>query len=139
MKLTHITSPSDCVPLLTTYGKKHQEHFGIICIDNGLNVISKKVLFIGGSSKAFIDTKVILWETLKKKASAVIIFHNHTSNNSNPSAEDIDTTNKLKKAFEICGIQLLDHIIIARDTYFSFTDHNMIESEDNDQSAVAHR
>ena len=138
MKELKIKMPTDCLGLLSTYKNKRQEHFGIICLDSGNNVIGKKVLFIGGVSRAIADTKVVLWTALTKKSSAVILFHNHPSGNTSPSREDIETTDTLKRALKLCGVCLLDHIIIGKYSYFSFNEHRLIDNE-NSTSMVADR
>ena len=55
-------------------------------------------------------------------AKAIILFHNHPSGNPAPSASDMNETNKLKKACDIFDISLLDHIILADTTYYSFAE-----------------
>ena len=129
--------PADAVPLISQYGKKKQEHFGIICLDNQYNVISKKVLFIGGAGSCQIDTKVVFWEACRKSATAVIIFHTHPCGESDPSKPDIKTTKDLSDGFRLLGIQFLDHIIIGRHEYFSFLEHDMIETLDSKVVGVA--
>lgn len=124
-----IRSASDALALLAGYRFKRQEHFGVICLDSGYNVIAQKVLFKGGSSVCNVDLKVLFWEVCKKNACAVIIFHNHPSGNVQPSDYDIKTTSYINKGCNTLGIQLLDHVIIGKFQYFSFKEYNMIESE----------
>jgi DNA repair protein RadC len=59
-------------------------------------------------------------------ASSIIVCHNHPSGNTKPSAEDIEITNRLKEAGELMGIQLLDHIIISKNGYYSFSTNNAL-------------
>ena len=132
-----IHNPRDSVALLKSISKKRQEHFGIICLDGGMNVISKKVLFIGGESKALIDEKIIFWEACTKKATAIILFHNHPSGTDEPSFFDIDTTKKIEKACEVLGLHCLDHIIITKHSYFSFLEHNLMTKTESVETKVA--
>ena len=121
-----IRNPSDTIPLLKGIASKKQEHFGIVMLDCGYNVIAKKDLFIGGASRSLVDTKVVFWELCKKNASAFIVYHNHPSGNENPSDESIKTTDSLKKAGEILGIQLLDHVIVTKYCYKSFLESGLL-------------
>lgn len=123
-----LSSPDESAVLLKSYSKKRIEHFGIVCLDSERRVIGKKVLFIGDEKKARISVKNIFWEACKKKAVAIIVFHNHSSGNVQPSEPDIETTSIIGKACEIMGIQLLDHVIVGkRGNYFSFLEHGLLK------------
>ena len=74
-----VVSPSDVIPLIVNLAKKRHEHFGIICLDSGKNVLTKKILFIGDEFHALINKRMIFWEACSKKASAIVLFHNHPS------------------------------------------------------------
>jgi DNA repair protein RadC len=68
------------------------------------------------------DTRVIFVATLKSCTTSIILAHNHPAVNLQPSQSDIDPTNKLKAAGKPLDIEVLDHIILAEDTYLSFAD-----------------
>lgn len=119
-----IRSPYDCISLLMKYTRYHQEHFGIIALDGGRNVIAVKTMFVGSSTDAWVSVREIFWELCRKRATSFICFHNHPSGNEEPSLDDIETTKKLKEVSEIIGIQLLDHIIVTKYCYFSFTEND---------------
>jgi DNA repair protein RadC len=59
-------------------------------------------------------------------ASGVVVAHNHPSGNLQPSQSDIDLTKKLKEAGKFLEVQLLDHLIIAGNKYYSFTDEGVV-------------
>jgi DNA repair protein RadC len=59
----------------------------------------------------------------------MIVCHNHPSGTCDPSEDDIETTQTLIAASQIIGITLLDHIILDRDSYFSFLEHNLLFTE----------
>lgn len=134
-----INKPTDVLALLRPYGKRKQENFGVICMDYGKNVISKKVLFIGTAKRAIIGARELLTYVLKKGADTVILFHNHPSGVTEPSAEDIETTKKLNKAFELVGVQLLDHIIITKYAYKSFLEDDLLNTDNEATLKVAQR
>ncbi len=76
----------------------------------------------GGDNSTVIDIKRIVRRALELRASAIILFHNHPSGNTKPGKSDCSQTEKLKNAVKFFDILLLDHIIIACDSYFSFSE-----------------
>ena len=73
-----------------------------------------------------IDIKLVSKYAIESLCSGVIVAHNHPSGNTNPSNEDILITNKIKQALNIFDIQLMDHIILTEDSYYSFADEGII-------------
>lgn len=78
----------------------------------------------GGTTGTVVDTKVILQAAIKSNAHGIIIAHNHPSGNPKPSAEDEVLTMRLKKACKIIDVELLDHIILTKSDYYSFSIEN---------------
>jgi DNA repair protein RadC len=69
-----------------------------------------------------IHPREIFYPAVQDNAVAIIVAHNHPSGNLEPSKEDIEITDKVKKAGEIMGIQLLDHLIISKNGLFSLSE-----------------
>ena len=80
----------------------------------------------GGISSTVLDVRLVLREALNRYASGIILAHNHPTNNCMPSEQDIRITSKLKDAAKIMDINLLDHLILCGERYYSFADENMI-------------
>ena len=80
----------------------------------------------GGVAGTVADPKVIFVIALKANASSIILTHNHPSGNLNLSQQDISLTNRLKQAGEFLQIDVLDHMIITRDGYYSFADQGLM-------------
>jgi len=76
----------------------------------------------GGDFQTIIDTKEIVRGCLDRHACALILVHNHPSGNPRPSKADIEQTDALHDALNSFGIDLLDHIIVCDDCFFSFSD-----------------
>lgn len=110
-------------PLLSDL--EHEE-FWLLMLNRANRVIGRFKVSQGGLSGTVIDTRIILKKALDKLASSIIVCHNHPSGNMQPSDADVKITEKLKKAAEILEIKLLDHIIIANKSYFSFADEGLI-------------
>ncbi len=91
-----------------------------IILLNTKNIILKIVdVSIGGTSSAPVEPKEILAEPIKIGAPKIILIHNHPSGDSTPSQSDFLATERICKAAEILGIQLLDHIVIGDGNYTS--------------------
>ncbi len=97
-----------------------------VCLDAKNQVLCCKELFRGTPNSASISVRKIVELVIGKKASGVIIAHNHTSGIAIPSIEDEETTKRIKSALGHMGIALVDHIIVAGDDFVSMADSNMI-------------
>lgn len=102
------------------------EEFWVILLNRANRIIKKKRVSEGGVSGTVADPKIIFKLALEELASGVIVVHNHPSGNLAASQSDIDLTKKLKEAGKFLEVQLLDHLIIAGQKYFSFADEGII-------------
>lgn len=105
---------------------KHFEEFWILLLDRANQVVRKLNISEGGMAGTVADPKKIFKLALENNASSMILAHNHPSNNLKPSENDIQLTNKLRDAGKLLDLQVLDHIIIGNDSYFSFADESMM-------------
>ena len=103
-----------------------REEFWIILLDRRSKVIAVEEIHIGGMSAMVVDPKIIFQKALERKASSVILSHNHPSGSPSPSMEDIRLTEKVKLAGSYIDIRVLDHIIIGEGSYYSFADEGKI-------------
>ena len=110
-------------PLL---GDLEHEEFWLLMLNRANRVLGRFKVSQGGLSGTVIDTRIILKKALDNLASSIIVCHNHPSGNTQPSDADIKITEKLKKAAEMLEIKLLDHVIIADTSYFSFADEGLV-------------
>lgn len=102
------------------------EEFWVLIMNRSNRVIDNIRISQGGISGTVIDVRLILKNALDRLASSLILCHNHPSGNLKPSDADIKITSKIADASRTMDIQLLDHIIIADNSYFSFSDEGMI-------------
>lgn len=107
-------------------GDLEHEEFWLLMLNRANRVLGKFKVSQGGLSGTVIDTRIILKKALDNLASSIIVCHNHPSGNTQPSDADVKITEKLKKASEMLEIKLLDHVIIADKSYFSFADEGLI-------------
>ena len=98
------------------YGK---EHFDVLLLDAKGNLMGTENVAVGDISSSIVHPRETFRSAIKRGAFAVILIHNHPSGDPSPSKEDIRVTERLCKAGEILGINVLDHIIIGDGTYIS--------------------
>lgn len=102
------------------------EEFWVIYMNKNLKIIEKKCISTGGVSAIAVDTKKVLKSAIENSATSIILVHNHPSGNDNPSQQDKDITEKIKKAADLFDVVINDHIIIADKKYFSFADDEIL-------------
>ncbi len=103
------------------------EEFWVLVLNQANKVINRFNVSKGGISGTVIDVRIIMEKALYQHASSLILCHNHPSGNSQPSKADTDITRKLKEAGKILDIQVLDHVIVAENRYFSFADEGLMQ------------
>lgn len=101
---------------------KPHEAFTIMYLNNANKVIQIEIVSEGGITATVVDIKVILKKALLHLASKIILAHNHPSGNLTPSTADKNITQKIKAAAQTLEIDVLDHLIIGRNEYYSFAD-----------------
>jgi len=117
-----ISAPQDIYPALLEFVSKRQEHFIVVTLNGSHAVINVRVVSIGLVNRTVVHPREIFYPAVQDNAVAIIVAHNHPSGNLEPSKEDIEITDKVKKAGEIMGIQLLDHLIISKNGLFSLSE-----------------
>ena len=124
-----LTSPHKVFDIMQPITKDldHEECW-VLFLNKTNRLICKERISSGGLDSTVIDLRVIVRKALDKKALAIILVHNHPSGTSLPSRADITQTQALQKALKTCDIALLDHVIIARDSYYSFADEELTKT-----------
>ncbi len=102
------------------------EEFWAIYLNRSNKVIELRKISQGGISGTVVDTRLIIKHAIEQLSSSIILIHNHPSRNLMPSENDRSITQKLKQASALFDIQVLDHLIVGDDKYFSFADEGMI-------------
>jgi DNA repair protein RadC len=121
-----IKSAKDLYSELKEYANKKQEYFLCITLDGASHIINKRVVFIGTLNQSIVHPREVFADAIADRAAGVIVAHNHPSGNLSPSSADIAITDRLQEVAKLIGIELLDHIIISKDGYFSFSDEGLI-------------
>lgn len=97
-----------------------REHLVLVMLDNRCRLIRDKVMSVGTSTGSMVSVREIFKEALDSRAASIVILHNHPSGNPSPSREDMKVTKNIMEAGRIIGVELLDHIVIGDNSYFSF-------------------
>lgn len=121
-----IKRPEDVVPFVMSYAVKTKEYFLLVTLNGGHEIIQIHVISVGTLNRTLIHPREIYSTAMRENAAAIIVCHNHPSGNCEPSEEDIHVTHNLEEVGDIMGIELLDHIIVSKETYYSFVGHNML-------------
>lgn len=115
-----IETPADVLPLIRHFADRKQEHFLSITINGANEVLNVRVVSIGLVDRSPVHPREVYADAVSDRASAIIVAHNHPTGTLEPSAADVEITGQIKRAGEIMGVQLLDHIIFNRNAYYSF-------------------
>jgi DNA repair protein RadC len=105
---------------------KHEEMWALY-LSSANGVIEKNRVSQGGVTSLIIDTKLVVKRAVELLASSVILVHNHPSGLAEPSPEDVEITDRIAEAAALFDITLIDHIIIAGDSSYSFRQHSLIK------------
>lgn len=114
-QLGKVNSPGDAADLIRQAigGDAVQEHVVVIMLDTRNNVIGTAVVYVGTANTVVIDIKDILLPAILTGAKAIVMGHNHPSDDPTPSPEDIKLTRELAKVCKMLGLDLLDHVIVS--------------------------
>jgi DNA repair protein RadC len=122
-----LKSPENVVAVMRSKLKgKKKEHFWVICLDTRNRLINWKPVSIGSLDTSIVHPREVFKEAVSSSAASVIFVHNHPSGDPEPSKEDVELTERLVKAGEIIGIDVLDHIIVCDKSYLSLKANNLL-------------
>ena len=103
-----------------------KEHFIVFYLDSRSQEIKREIVSVGSLNANLIHPREVFEPAVRNLAAQIIIAHNHPSGNTEPSKEDLGITQKLVESGKILGIEILDHIIVAKNSFLSFKEENLI-------------
>lgn len=122
-----ISESRDAFRILCPYlNDLNTEEFWTLYLNQSNKVIHAEKLTQGGINQSVVDVRVLFKIALEKLATAIIIAHNHPSGNLQPSQEDLRITKQIREAGNLLNIRLLDHLIVSRNSFYSFNDEGLI-------------
>ncbi len=124
-KSKELTNPEKVYQLIKNKLKDyHKEHFYIIALNSRNYSIAE--ISVGNLNTSIVHPREVFDEAIKSRAASIILIHNHPSEDPEPSEDDLLITKRIVEAGKIMGIDVLDHVIIAKTKIFSFKEHKLI-------------
>mgnify|MGYP002474481971 FL=1 len=126
-----VTAPTVTAKLLQGLHKKldvleqDKEHFYVIYLNSRLKIIAVEINSIGTVNASIVHPREVFRRAIIENSVQLIVAHNHPSEDCAPSEADIQITQRLQKAGEIVGIEIIGHIIFGQTTYFSFKEEEI--------------
>ena len=121
-----MTSARDVYDELKAFSTKTQEHFLSITLDGASHIINTRTVFIGTLNQSIVHPREVFADAISDRAAGIIIAHNHPSGTLEASRADIQITQRLKEVSKLVGIELLDHVILSKQGYYSFSDEGLL-------------
>ncbi|MFT4203615.1 MAG: JAB domain-containing protein [Chitinophagaceae bacterium] len=125
-----ISGSKDCYELLYQDWDKNLicllEQFKVLLLNTANRVLGIYPMSSGGISGTVVDPRLLFATALTSHASGIILAHNHPSGNLQPSAADRHLTQKIAEGGKLLDIQVLDHLIITTEGYYSFSDEGLL-------------
>ncbi len=105
---------------------QYKEYFKIVLLNRASRVLGIHTISEGGINETNVDIRLILQAALLTHATAIILAHNHPSGELKPSNADNKITERIKQACKLMDIELLDHLIVTPDSYYSYLDEGRL-------------
>ena len=105
-----------------------RERFYTVVIDGTNKVIAVNLTFQGTLNQTLVHPREIFKITLLCSGAAIVLVHNHPSGKCDPSKEDFVITQQLVEVSKVLGIEIMDHVIIGYENYFSFTEKKILKN-----------
>ena len=118
-----ISTPKDAVAQLSELRHNKKEHFVVLYLNARNQLIHKETVSVGTLTANLVHPREVFEPALKHSAAQVVVAHNHPSGDPEPSEDDRVITQKLNEAGKMMGIDVMDHIIIAKNSHFSFKEN----------------
>ena len=121
-----ISSAQDVYDELKPFSTKSQEHFLTITLDGASHIINTRTVFIGTLNQSLVHPREVFADAIADRAAGIIIAHNHPSGTLEASRADMEVTRRLKEVSKLVGIELLDHVILSKHGFYSFSDEGLL-------------
>ena len=125
----NVTGPADVAPIIREMignDLEIKEYFVALSLNQASDVIAARIVSIGTVNQSLVHPREVFRPAIADNAAAVIIAHNHPSGTRTPSAQDNRVTNRLREAGQLLGIELLDHLIVTADDFYSYSDEGQL-------------
>jgi len=125
-EIFQISSPQDLFDQLRDICALKKEHFIIFYLDSRNQSIKREIISIGLLNASLVHPREVFEPAIKNLAAQIVLAHNHPSGNLEPSDDDLSLTRRLVQAGQLLGIEVLEHLIVTKEAYFSFKEHGLV-------------
>lgn len=122
-----IHTSNELAEFLKTLLKDHgYEVFAVVFLNRSNKIKHFEIMSKGGLTHTIVDPRIVFLKAIEVQATSLVLCHNHPSGNLKPSRADEELTTKLKNAGRLLDINVIDHLIVSDEGYFSFADEGMM-------------
>lgn len=125
-KAVILMSPKDVFENCKDIRDSKKEHLVVFYLDTRNQEIRREIVSMGTLNSNLVHPREVFEPAVRCNAAGIIIAHNHPSGIPEPSDDDIQVTKRIKEAGKIMGIELIDHVIVAKNKHFSLKDERMM-------------
>ena len=122
-----LTRPADVYAWCLDLRVARRERFVALYLDARHRVRRRRLISVGTLTASLVHPREVLAPAVRHRAAALVAVHNHPSGDPEPSPEDCSLTERLRDAAQLLGIELLDHVIVARDGYVSLRERGLLD------------
>ena len=124
--LPTIVTPKDVVAQLTDLRHNKKEHFVALYLNARNQLVHKETISMGTLNANLVHPREVFEPAVRYLAAQVVIAHNHPSGDPKPSDADLEITKRLAEAGKMMGIEVVDHIIVTKNSFLSFKEEHLI-------------
>lgn len=121
-----ISSAKDALAQLSDMRDLKKEHFVVLYLNAKDQLVHKETISMGTLNANLVHPREVFEPALKHSAAQIIATHNHPSGDPKPSEDDRDVTKRLTEAGKLMGIDVMDHVIVSKNSYFSFKEEKIL-------------
>ncbi len=123
-----VRGPESVYELCRDIRGTNREHFVGFYLNSRNQVLRREIISIGSLNASIVHPREVFAPAIAVSAASLVLAHNHPSGDPTPSEEDLAITRRLLEAGRIIGIDVLDHVIVARESYASFKERRLLRS-----------
>jgi len=121
-----ISDAKDAVAQLSDMRDLKKEHFVVLYLNAKNQLVHKETISMGTLNANLVHPREVFEPALKYSAAQIIAAHNHPSGDPKPSEDDLEVTKRLTEAGKMMGIELMDHVIVSKNSHFSFKEEKLL-------------
>lgn len=124
--ISQLLNPKDVFDNLKDITQSKKEHFVVFFLDSRNQQIHREIISVGTINASLVHPREVFEPAVRHLSVQVILAHNHPSGDLEPSEEDLTVNKRLVEAGKLLGIEVLDHIVVTRDSFISFKEKGLI-------------